>query len=65
MSLVTYPRINPYVDIIIWSYPQASNKYATFFPIIYIYLIIYNFKKYDFCQMLYENHRATPFLYFS
>ena len=30
VSLVTRPRINPYVDILTWSYPQAGNKDALF-----------------------------------
>ena len=30
VSLVIYPRINPFVDIPIWPYLQSCNKYATF-----------------------------------
>ena len=30
VSLVTYPIINPYVDILIWSYPEAGYEYAPF-----------------------------------
>ena len=58
VSLATYARINPYVDILIWWYPSAGNKYATFclsFALIFLCII---FKKYHLCHMRYENSKT-------
>ena len=58
-SLVAFPRINPYVDMLIWSYPSAGNIYATFclsFARILLYIIL---KISHLCQMIHEDDRIT------
>ena len=63
VSLDTYPRINPYVEILIWSYPKAGYKYATLwllFALIWSYIIL---KKYHLWQIIYENYKTTLLLH--
>ena len=58
VSLVTYHRINPYVDSLIWSYPQAGNKYATFCLLfaLYYHLKLKNMTYTTWCMKIMKQH---------
>ena len=63
VSLVTYPMIYPNVDILIWSYPWAGYKYATFWLLFAVILLYIISKKYYSCQMIYESHKTALLLH--
>ena len=53
VSLVTNPRINPFVDILIWSYPKAGYNHATF-CLLFALLLCMILAKYNLRQIIYE-----------